>query len=253
VVTGGANTQFAFDRYDTYEWYLALGPLSNANARYFRGKLPTWNDFVGHPNYDDFWRRQSIVSYVTGEVSVPTLNVAGWWDQEDFFGPLKVTQTFEKSGGRAKELLGWAVEPQDGRMAKKPARPGGLRLGDRQALPAKIQRLVRRPPPGSGSQAFQRHDLPHGIEHTAVYDRWPPVPRFSGSMRRNGGWRSASPPMKMIPDSTPIFRSRAPCPTAPAHHPHIRRFEGRSGGSGPEVCPPPTDVQSMKPSRWPRT
>ena len=44
---------FTFDRHDTYEWFLGLGPLSTANARYFNGKLPTWNDFVHHPNYDD--------------------------------------------------------------------------------------------------------------------------------------------------------------------------------------------------------
>ena len=33
--TGKTNFQFQFDRYDTFEWYLALGPLSNANKLYF--------------------------------------------------------------------------------------------------------------------------------------------------------------------------------------------------------------------------
>ena len=27
-------------------------PLSNANKKYFHGKMPTWTDFVRHPNYD---------------------------------------------------------------------------------------------------------------------------------------------------------------------------------------------------------
>ena len=27
------NTHFDFDIYDTYEWYLDLGPLSNVNAQ----------------------------------------------------------------------------------------------------------------------------------------------------------------------------------------------------------------------------
>ncbi len=31
---------FQFDRHDTYEWFLNLGPLSAANARYFHGKTP---------------------------------------------------------------------------------------------------------------------------------------------------------------------------------------------------------------------
>ena len=45
---------FAFDRYDTYDWYLSLGPLSNVNARHLRGAIPTWNDYVAHPDYDEF-------------------------------------------------------------------------------------------------------------------------------------------------------------------------------------------------------
>jgi putative CocE/NonD family hydrolase len=88
--------QFGFDRYDTYPWYLALGPLSNVNARFFHGKIPTWNDFVAHPDYDDFWKRQTVIPFLR-EVKVPTLNVAGWWDQEDFYGPLRIYAALEKN------------------------------------------------------------------------------------------------------------------------------------------------------------
>ena len=31
--SGSGNQDFAFDRYDTYDWYLALGPLANVNER----------------------------------------------------------------------------------------------------------------------------------------------------------------------------------------------------------------------------
>jgi putative CocE/NonD family hydrolase len=88
------NTNFEFDRADTYRWYLDLGALSNANERYFHGKLPTWNDFVNHPNYDQFWQKQSFRPYI-GTPKVPNLNVGGWWDQEDFYGPLKIYELFE--------------------------------------------------------------------------------------------------------------------------------------------------------------
>src|SRR6266496_1891758 len=33
------TSSFQFDRYDTYQWYLRLGALSNADAKYFHGKL----------------------------------------------------------------------------------------------------------------------------------------------------------------------------------------------------------------------
>jgi hypothetical protein len=98
--TSNINTNFSFDQYDTYEWYLELGPLSTVNAKYLLGKIPTWNDFVAHPNYDAFWQKQAMAPYLI-RVTLPTLNVAGWWDQEDFYGPLKIYQTLEKQDSKS--------------------------------------------------------------------------------------------------------------------------------------------------------
>jgi uncharacterized protein len=107
--------QFSFDRYDTFDWYLSLGPLSNANGRYLHEKIPTWNDYVAHPDYDDFWKRQTITPSLR-DVKVPTLNVAGWWDQEDFYGPLDIYKRLEQFDSRRLNYLvvgpwnhgGWA-------------------------------------------------------------------------------------------------------------------------------------------------
>jgi putative CocE/NonD family hydrolase len=93
--TNKESFRFNFDRYDTFEWYLRLGALSNVNEKFLHGKIPTWNDFVDHPNYDEFWQKQAMAGYLK-RVNVPTLNVAGWWDQEDFYGPLKIYETLEK-------------------------------------------------------------------------------------------------------------------------------------------------------------
>jgi len=113
--TSKVSDQFKFDLYDTYEWYLKLGALTNVNEKYLHGKIPSWNDFVEHPNYDQFWQRQAFPRQ-TGEVRVPTLNVAGWWDQEDFYGPLRIYKTLEKNDPRHLNYLvvgpwnhgGWA-------------------------------------------------------------------------------------------------------------------------------------------------
>jgi hypothetical protein len=90
------DTVFKFDNYDTYEWYLKLGPLSNVNEKYFHNQLPTWNNFVNHPNYDKFWQQQALVFQLTN-ITVPNLNVAGWWDQEDFYGPMKTYDVLERT------------------------------------------------------------------------------------------------------------------------------------------------------------
>ena len=92
------------DRFDAYEWYLELGPLSNADAKYFKGRLPSWNDFVNHPDYDAFWKRQGFEPWLT-RVTVPTLNVAGWWDQEDFYGPIKIYELLERHDSAKQNFL----------------------------------------------------------------------------------------------------------------------------------------------------
>jgi len=94
--TDKTNFSFQFDRFDTYDWYLRLGALSNANKNYIHGKLPTWNDFAAHPNYDSFWKQQAM-PFILTRPKVPNLNVAGWWDQEDFYGPMKIYELLEKN------------------------------------------------------------------------------------------------------------------------------------------------------------
>src|SRR5947199_4577047 len=83
------NTHFAFETYDTFSWYLALGPLSNINAGYLHGSIPYWNDVVAHPDYDEFWKKGAWVSQLHA-ATVPNLNVAGFWDQEDPWGPWQI-------------------------------------------------------------------------------------------------------------------------------------------------------------------
>jgi len=83
------NTYFEFETYDTYQWYLDLGPVSNINAKYLHDSIPYWNDNVEHPDYDDFWKKESWVSQLHSS-SVPNLNVAGFWDQEDPWGPWQI-------------------------------------------------------------------------------------------------------------------------------------------------------------------
>jgi putative CocE/NonD family hydrolase len=90
------NTHFDFETYDTYQWYLDLGPLSNINSRYLHGSIAYWNSTVEHPDYDDFWKKEAWVSQLHAS-TVPNLNVAGFWDQEDPWGPWQIFRHAEQS------------------------------------------------------------------------------------------------------------------------------------------------------------
>lgn len=90
---GGANP--TFDNYDMFEWYLKKGALSN----FIMPTLPTWKDFIEHPSFDGFWQSRSGSHYLK-DPAVPTLHVAGWFDQEDFYGPMKTYVALEKNDKR---------------------------------------------------------------------------------------------------------------------------------------------------------
>ena len=112
---GKTDSLFPFGMHDLYDWYLQLGPLSNVNKKYFHNHIPTWNDFASHPNYDAFWQKQSL-AYRLDSPRVYTMHVAGWWDQEDFYGPLKAYEVLEKKDRHHKNYIvagpwnhgGWA-------------------------------------------------------------------------------------------------------------------------------------------------
>ncbi len=93
------DSEFPFPQYDLYDWYLKLGSLKNVNEKYFHDKVPTWNNFVKHPDYDSFWQKNSPLTYVT-KAEIPQLNVGGYYDQEDLNGPQLMYAHMEKSDGQ---------------------------------------------------------------------------------------------------------------------------------------------------------
>lgn len=98
------NSAFPFPRYDLYDWYLNLGSLRNVNEKYFHGAIPTWNNFVKHPDYDDFWKRNSPLSYVSYP-EVPMLHVGGYYDQEDINGPQLMYSHMEKKDSSNRNFI----------------------------------------------------------------------------------------------------------------------------------------------------
>jgi putative CocE/NonD family hydrolase len=91
--TSKENSQIRFDK-DAYDWYLEAGSLAKL-TELTQGKFPTWNAFVAHPSYDDYWKARGSGNYLK-PTHVATLVVGGWWDQEDFYGALATYEALEK-------------------------------------------------------------------------------------------------------------------------------------------------------------
>jgi putative CocE/NonD family hydrolase len=79
---------------DAYTFFLnagsfeAAGKLSDQMSGGSAGvdDLPTWRAFLDHPAYDSFWKSRAVQDRLT-KIAVPTLEVGGYWDQEDLWGP----------------------------------------------------------------------------------------------------------------------------------------------------------------------
>jgi uncharacterized protein len=95
---GDTSGNAQFGRYDHYDRYLELGPLSNIDRSILHGKAPTWNGLVEHPNRDRYWKTEQcgVVPYIQAPVTVPTLNVGGWFDAEDHYGTVEAYQKYEE-------------------------------------------------------------------------------------------------------------------------------------------------------------
>jgi putative CocE/NonD family hydrolase len=93
-------------RYDFYDRFLELGPLSNIDKDIMHGNAPTWNAFSQHPDLDRYWTMEmcSVLPHVQ-PVTVPTLNVGGWFDAEDFFGTIETYKAYEKGDAKGLNFL----------------------------------------------------------------------------------------------------------------------------------------------------
>jgi putative CocE/NonD family hydrolase len=79
---------------NAYDFYLGLGPLRNANERYFKGRVPFWNDLMAHETYDSYTKSHSLLPHLH-DVRPALLLVSGWFDAEDFFGPFHIFHGIE--------------------------------------------------------------------------------------------------------------------------------------------------------------
>ena len=72
-----------------------LGPLKNADERYFHGEIGFWNEIVEHPRYDEFWQARRLLPHLK-HVAPAVMTVGGWFDAEDLYGALNTYRAVEQ-------------------------------------------------------------------------------------------------------------------------------------------------------------
>jgi len=53
-----------------------LGPIKNINEIYLHGTIDFWNQFIEHPDYDEFWQLRSTLPHLK-DITPAVLTVGG--------------------------------------------------------------------------------------------------------------------------------------------------------------------------------
>lgn len=80
---------------DGYEFFLEMGPLPNADLKYYKGHVAFWNEMMAHPNYDDYWKARSVPQHLN-HIRPAVMTVGGWFDAEDLYGALHTYEAIER-------------------------------------------------------------------------------------------------------------------------------------------------------------
>ncbi len=91
------NSEHWYSAYhDDYDLYMGAGSAGELGKRYGMDKDGFWQKVTQHPAYDGFWQQQAMDQILSVQpLKVPTLLVAGLWDQEDIYGALAVYRAIE--------------------------------------------------------------------------------------------------------------------------------------------------------------
>ncbi|MGN6374207.1 MAG: CocE/NonD family hydrolase [Sphingomonas sp.] len=89
----GSNGDLWRGAYDDYDTFLRAGNASNFVKSHGLEQLGFVNRLHDHPAYDDFWKAQALEDILGKQpLTVPTLWIAGQWDQEDMYGAVAAYQ-----------------------------------------------------------------------------------------------------------------------------------------------------------------
>ena len=95
---------FEFPTPDGYQFFLNMGPLPNANKKYFNGQIAFWNEIMKHGTYDEFWQSRSSPPHFKN-IKPAVMTVGGWFDAENCFGALQTYHAIEKNNPDAYNIL----------------------------------------------------------------------------------------------------------------------------------------------------
>jgi putative CocE/NonD family hydrolase len=158
---------------DGFDYFLKRGSFQEDVKQSEARDLPTWKLFLEHPAYDGEWSARAVEQWLNA-VTVPTLTVGGYYDQEDMWGPQEEYAKLEEHDTHHENFL--VLGPwRHGYWASPSRRMGNLDFGEpigtefRANIEAKFLAHYLKDEPGSNASGFT-------LENTASFqtgsDTW---------------------------------------------------------------------------------
>ena len=90
---------------DGFDYFLSRGSFTQDMKKSgVKQPFPTWKLFLDHPSYDVVWSSRGVEHHLNA-VTVPTLSVGGYYDQEDMWGPQEEYKMLEPHDSKHENFL----------------------------------------------------------------------------------------------------------------------------------------------------
>jgi putative CocE/NonD family hydrolase len=217
---------------DTFDFFLKNVNFAGAAKAAGMENLPTAKRFLTEPSYTKFWQAMAVERDLE-HITTPTLEVGGWWDQEDMWGTQAEYDAIHKAGDPGGLFMvlgpwnhgGWAGGPGTelgGDFGKVEfGQPTGLEY--REQFEAPFFEYYLKGKPGfdlKGVASFRT-----GVNQWERYDVWPPVKGFQVArlyLGKDGNLRyeALRPGQTTIQVSNPELTSYVADPADPVPYRH---------------------------------
>jgi len=185
---------FDYGTTDGYDFFLAMGPLSNVKKLYLKDTNFYWDDQVQHPNYDEFWKSRNISEHMKN-VHCAVMAVGGLFDAEDLQGPYKIFHSVAAMNPNTPDHLvegpwvhgGWAFTKGDHLGPVDFAGDNSTYFNDQVLLPF-FQQYLKNAPDAKLPTALV---FETGTNVWRRYDSWPPKGTHAKTLYFHAGGKLA--------------------------------------------------------------
>ncbi len=189
--------RFDFGTRDGYDFYKRLGPLANADEKFFKRESPYWTDLLSHTTYDAFWKARNLATHIRN-ITPAVLTVGGWFDAEDLQGPFRLNAALNQQSANSQHTLvigpwvhgGWARADGDKLGSVSFNVKSSPWFREKVEFPFFEFHLKGKPDPKlSRAIVFET-----GANRWRQFEQWPPKGEAASLYFHTGGKLSLTPP-----------------------------------------------------------